>query len=116
MLLESSLPLEFLSTPSARRATRFASSFFGPVQFLSTPSARRATALYSSTISDRSLFLSTPSARRATFILDSKGPEDDISIHALREEGDSKNREKSLCFCFSILHLAQKGKCFIFAA
>ena len=27
-----------------------------------------------------------------------------ISIHALREEGDSKNREKILCFCL-IIHL-----------
>ena len=30
--------------------------------------------------------------------------ENDISIHALREEGDSKNREKTLCFCL-IIHL-----------
>lgn len=29
---------------------------------------------------------------------------DSISIHALREEGDSKNREKILCFCL-IIHL-----------
>ena len=28
----------------------------------------------------------------------------DISIHALREEGDSKNREKTPCFCL-IIHL-----------
>ena len=28
-----------------------------------------------------------------------------ISIHALREEGDSKNREKTLCFCL-IIHLS----------
>lgn len=27
-----------------------------------------------------------------------------ISIHALREEGDGKNREKTLCFCL-IIHL-----------
>ena len=30
-----------------------------------------------------------------------------ISIHALREEGDSKNREKILCFCLSIYQSAQ---------
>ena len=30
--------------------------------------------------------------------------ENDISIHALREEGDSKNREKTPCFCL-IIHL-----------
>ena len=28
-----------------------------------------------------------------------------ISIHALREEGDSKNSEKTLCFCL-IIHLS----------
>ena len=33
-----------------------------------------------------------------------------ISIHALREEGDSKNRDRSLCFCFSIHGFAQNGK------
>ena len=43
-------------------------------------------------------FLSTPSARRAT---DSFTPElvyETISIHALREEGDSKNRDKISIF------------------
>ena len=33
----------FLSTPSARRATRNSSRAFAPTLFLSTPSARRAT-------------------------------------------------------------------------
>ena len=58
------------------------------VRFLSTPSARRATRLVWSTSKNDRVFLSTPSARRAThrdrllkvFI--------SISIHALREEGD----------------------------
>ena len=36
-------PVEFLSTPSARRATRRAGSVRGMAVFLSTPSARRAT-------------------------------------------------------------------------
>ena len=35
-----------------------------------------------------SLFLSTPSARRATAALPSAECLEDISIHALREEGD----------------------------
>ena len=35
-----------------------------------------------------------------------------ISIHALREEGDSKNREKHLRFCFSIKRSAQIWKSF----
>ena len=49
-------------------------------------------------------FLSTPSARRATNYLHLLLAARNISIHALREEGDSKNREKILCFCL-IIHL-----------
>ena len=57
-----------------------------------------------------SLFLSTPSARRATVdILLSSGTIA-ISIHALREEGDSKNRENTLCFCLIIHLCAQIAK------
>ena len=71
-------------------------------QFLSTPSARRATtAAFSMTTMSR--FLSTPSARRATYakvwnewfrdisihaLLMQTGVKRVISIHALREEGD----------------------------
>ena len=58
---------KFLSTPSARRATR------QPVLlrrrgaiFLSTPSARRATPRRSTDAAPSAGFLSTPSARRAT--------------------------------------------------
>ena len=56
----------FLSTPSARRAT-LKSVIIPPshLSFLSTPSARRATQLIAGGSAD-SLFLSTPSARRAT--------------------------------------------------
>ena len=36
--------------------------------------------------------------------------EQDISIHALREEGDSKNGEKHLRFCFIIKRSAQIWK------
>ena len=56
---------EFLSTPSARRATAASCCTPSTVQFLSTPSARRAT--------------NRPRHHRR------RGP---ISIHALREEGD----------------------------
>ena len=38
---------------------------------------------------ERSLFLSTPSARRATAAVLVAAPYPGISIHALREEGDS---------------------------
>ena len=43
-------------------------------------------------------FLSTPSARRATFMFLSLLLFPVISIHALREEGDSKNRDKISIF------------------
>ncbi len=41
-------------------------------------------------------FLSTPSARRATGLSCLFQQGEFISIHALREEGDSKNREKNI--------------------
>ena len=57
------------------------------VIFLSTPSARRATSYLPGTaIVD--LFLSTPSARRATPARARLQLPAQISIHALREEGD----------------------------
>ena len=57
--------------------------------FLSTPSARRATQMPTfSRAAER--FLSTPSARRATQTTKQGEKDWDISIHALREEGDSR--------------------------
>ena len=78
----------FLSTPSARRATcAYRDMRYLEKPFLSTPSARRATDLSSRQI-EANVFLSTPSARRATEG-DILNPQRfDISIHALREEGD----------------------------
>ena len=79
---------QFLSTPSARRATTDSSNFYLFHLFLSTPSARRATPLLNTTACSY-LFLSTPSARRATGKPLLGGDAGDvISIHALREEGD----------------------------
>ena len=64
------------------------SSFFSSVmEFLSTPSARRATRGLSGTIR-MTIFLSTPSARRATCFGSNHPNLLLISIHALREEGD----------------------------
>ena len=100
----------FLSTPSARRAT-CALSFAATTRiFLSTPSARRATRTsgrgmestsyfyprpprggrrYNSVAADSKFeFLSTPSARRATATQMDMLGNVEISIHALREEGD----------------------------
>ena len=102
---------KFLSTPSARRATtccrcgaacgayfyprpprggrRSAAGLEGQAgRFLSTPSARRATPMSRSICARRSKFLSTPSARRATLYNHRHAHCCQISIHALREEGD----------------------------
>ena len=57
-------------------------------EFLPTPSARRATCTRLAHVF-REIFLPTPSARRATFATFQKHrAADDISTHALREEGD----------------------------
>ena len=79
----------FLSTPSARRATRRWYAIFHPLwTFLSTPSARRATVSVEEAGIDYSHFYPRPPRggrrshhRRPT-------PHREISIHALREEGD----------------------------
>ena len=100
----------FLSTPSARRATEGSEGNYKYYIFLSTPSARRATSYASASKScehdfyprpprggrlrvdkdklDAMQFLSTPSARRATGTVRVHLPGLQISIHALREEGD----------------------------
>ena len=58
------------------------------------------------------VFLSTPSARRATAHHRIQLRRGGISIHALREEGDSKNGEKHLRFCFIVKRSAQIWKSF----
>ena len=58
------------------------------IQFLSTPSARRATGT-PEMLDELGKFLSTPSARRATKRWSMTGGSSFISIHALREEGDA---------------------------
>ena len=59
-----------------------------PCRFLSTPSARRATVASNVSLTHTVVFLSTPSARRATAVHIGSELCHDISIHALREEGD----------------------------
>ena len=92
----------FLSTPSARRATAFiAGSFLAHADFYPRPP--RGGRLWTATLR-RSFtkFLSTPSARRATCNAWSHGVAIGISIHALREEGDS--RQSSCCWCSSYFY------------
>ena len=104
-------PRKFLSTPSARRATgkpafyevfpvisihalREEGDFserrpeMSRFRFLSTPSARRATMCLQGNSLLAKSFLSTPSARRATGHCSEGRRSSQISIHALREEGD----------------------------
>ena len=57
------------------------------ISFLSTPSARRATEVREMNAILKA-FLSTPSVRRATEFFTSGWETYEISIHALREEGD----------------------------
>ena len=75
--------------------------------FLSTPSARRATNFGAPPSSKLVQFLSTPSARRATPLEPAVLQLPLISIHALREEGDSKNRDKISIFKQIIQHSAR---------
>ena len=78
----------FLSTPSARRATSAAGTEGLTVAFLSTPSARRATSATPRTSRSRCHFYPRPprGGRLAEYAFAKHLPE--ISIHALREEGD----------------------------
>ena len=55
------------------------------------------------------LFLSTPSARRATLAIRAFGGYDDISIHALREEGDLRNAIAVQQYYISIHALREEG-------
>ena len=82
------LPVRFLSTPSARRATIWHSfACFLPYDFYPRPPRGGRQAKYKEALMQRK-----------------------ISIHALREEGDCKNGEKHLRFCFIIKRSAQIWK------
>ncbi len=125
----------FLSTPSARRATAATLTLRAQIEnfyprpprggrrghpdasgadreFLSTPSARRATRGHPHAQGADSNFYPRPprGGRRAAPARRPHTPP--ISIHALREEGDSKNGEKHLRFCFIIKRSAQIWKSF----
>ena len=84
--------LRFLSTPSARRATSTTSFSFHILSnfYPRPPRGGRPPAV--GLVADMALFLSTPSARRATHIVGLPSKNRVISIHALREEGDTTFR------------------------
>ena len=80
---------EFLSTPSARRATSlWAYGMETSRDFYPRP-PRGGRLPISCIFAAPTLFLSTPSARRATRLHSEPCYRQRISIHALREEGDS---------------------------
>ena len=79
-------------------------------EFLSTPSARRATGRIATICNNVAKFLSTPSARRATCSFFFDGQIDVISIHALREEGDLIQHGQNLAqLVISIHTLREEG-------
>ena len=79
------------------------------MRFLSTPSARRATPAPAGTRMVQLVFLSTPSARRATGESYHRGCRRDISIHALREEGDLCKPQQLVATLISIHALREEG-------
>ena len=81
--------VQFLSTPSARRATSFSRvALRVPSIFLSTPSARRATSTPARRRSWLIYFYPRPPRGGRRYTSASHWRDIDISIHALREEGD----------------------------
>ena len=84
---------EFLSTPSARRATDF-NRATAQTAMISIHALREEGDVRTSSAKPNFLpFLSTPSARRATSVLLFGVQQVLISIHALREEGDGVSEE-----------------------
>ena len=81
--------MPFLSTPSARRATVSCGTILNiSWEFLSTPSARRATRSPSAGLRLRPYFYPRPPRGGRQSYFDDVTETDEISIHALREEGD----------------------------
>ena len=98
---------EFLSTPSARRATRHESMVLHGSRFLSTPSARRATVNHDLRDVPRKISIHALREEGDLHSLCLLTLPQKISIHALREEGDSKNRDKISIFKQIIQHSAR---------
>ena len=80
---------EFLSTPSARRATTGISGLCSMWQISIHALREEGDFKFITPLCNPDVFLSTPSARRATAAVKNTSQVVDISIHALREEGDA---------------------------
>ena len=80
---------QFLSTPSARRATNCAPRLCRPSRYFYPRPPRGGRRAQRDVYKELCIFLSTPSARRATPHQAEMQNHRGISIHALREEGDA---------------------------
>ena len=100
---------EFLSTPSARRATHHCPERSARRRISIHALREEGDGLILQTRTMCAKFLSTPSARRATQLLPKLWLFDGISIHALREEGDEAFMEISLHKTISIHALREEG-------
>ena len=80
----------FLSTPSARRATRSPIRAMARLKYFYPRPPRGGRRFVFGLKVTPTLFLSTPSARMATAVMADGRADQRISIHALREEGDAR--------------------------
>ena len=100
---------EFLSTPSARRATERYGERVMSDKFLSTPSARRATSDgRCPSVPARNFYPRPPRGGRLNLFA-ARHITGDISIHALREEGDLDALALFLPIVISIHALREEG-------
>ena len=108
--MDSTAQRRFLSTPSARRATHFKSiSGYTQQQFLSTPSARRATVAVAGAAALAIDFYPRPPRGGRPGIVGLHCVAKNISIHALREEGDFSVHLPVRCHPISIHALREEG-------
>ena len=99
----------FLSTPSARRATRLAGASSRSTSNFYPRPPRGGRPAETMLTNGCIIFLSTPSARRATPDRVRRGGQQQISIHALREEGDSRLPRARHLQTISIHALREEG-------
>ena len=106
---DGQIPL-FLSTPSARRATqRLVTGEDAGSEFLSTPSARRATRPPGLRCGARRYFYPRPPRGGRPLAARCEALEKQISIHALREEGDHVDELRQIAVEISIHALREEG-------
>ena len=87
----------------------------GSFPFLSTPSARRATRFRSWALASRSNFYPRPPRGGRHLLLQHQHPERQISIHALREEGDCSDTVHHRCCRYFYPRPPRGGRPFRFA-